>query len=196
MRRYYLDDADVDSQRRLFEEYAAEAQPDARRAAAGAGAHVRAASCSHAFNVLDARGAVSTTERAKAFGRMRRLAREVAQLWAERRDGARAPAARRSADAAALSPPPAADRRSASSWPAPDARVGWLRDRHRGDAAGEVTKTAEAVRAGADREARPRPGSRTATITVHAHAAPRSSPSSTESARASRTPSACVRGPR
>jgi glycyl-tRNA synthetase len=41
--------------------------------------------CSHTFNVLDARGAVSTTERAKAFGRMRTLAREVSRLWAERR---------------------------------------------------------------------------------------------------------------
>ncbi len=48
-------------------------------------AHVMVLRCSHAFNVLDARGAVSTTERAKAFGRMRSLAREVAQLWAERR---------------------------------------------------------------------------------------------------------------
>jgi glycyl-tRNA synthetase len=35
--------------------------------------------------VLDARGAVSTTERARAFARMRSLAREVAQLWSERR---------------------------------------------------------------------------------------------------------------
>ncbi|HEX4700974.1 MAG TPA: glycine--tRNA ligase subunit beta, partial [Pseudonocardiaceae bacterium] len=39
----------------------------------------------HAFNILDARGAVSTTERARAFGRMRGLSREVAQLWRERR---------------------------------------------------------------------------------------------------------------
>ncbi len=29
---------------------------------------------------------MSTTERAKAFGRMRALAREVAQLWAKRRE--------------------------------------------------------------------------------------------------------------
>jgi Glycyl-tRNA synthetase alpha subunit/Glycyl-tRNA synthetase beta subunit len=41
--------------------------------------------CSHAFNVLDARGAVSATERATAFGRMRALARDVARLWADRR---------------------------------------------------------------------------------------------------------------
>ncbi|MEU4395347.1 glycine--tRNA ligase [Kribbella sp. NPDC023855] len=84
MSRYYLDDADVESQKRLFEEYAGEARRmlDARLPVP---AHVYVLRCSHTFNVLDARGAVSTTERAKAFGRMRTLAREVAQLWAERR---------------------------------------------------------------------------------------------------------------
>jgi len=84
MSRYYLDDADVESQKRLFEEYADEARRmlDARLPVP---AHVYVLRCSHTFNVLDARGAVSTTERAKAFGRMRSLAREVAQLWAERR---------------------------------------------------------------------------------------------------------------
>jgi glycyl-tRNA synthetase len=82
--RYYLDDADVDSQRRLFEEYAAEARRmlDARLSVP---AHLQVLRCSHAFNVLDARGAVSTTERARAFGRMRALSRDVARLWAERR---------------------------------------------------------------------------------------------------------------
>ncbi|MGH3861273.1 glycine--tRNA ligase [Actinokineospora sp.] len=84
MSRFYLDDADVDSQRRLFEEYAAEARRllDARLPVP---AHVHVLKCSHAFNILDSRGAVSTTERAKAFARMRGLAREVAALWAERR---------------------------------------------------------------------------------------------------------------
>ena len=84
MSRYYLDDADVESQKRLFEEYASEARRmlDARLPVP---AHVYVLRCSHTFNVLDARGAVSTTERAKAFGRMRTMAREVAQLWAERR---------------------------------------------------------------------------------------------------------------
>ncbi|MGQ0838199.1 glycine--tRNA ligase [Actinokineospora sp.] len=84
MSRFYLDDADVDTQRRLFEDYAAEARRllDARLPVP---AHVHVLKCSHTFNVLDARGAVSTTERAKAFARMRGLAREVAGLWSERR---------------------------------------------------------------------------------------------------------------
>jgi glycyl-tRNA synthetase len=41
---------------------------------------------SHAFNVLDARGAVGVTERADCFASMRALAREVTALWAERRE--------------------------------------------------------------------------------------------------------------
>ncbi|HEY3750190.1 MAG TPA: glycine--tRNA ligase [Pseudonocardiaceae bacterium] len=85
MSRYYLDDADVEATKRLFEDYAAEARRmlDARLPVP---AHYFVLKCSHAFNVLDARGAVSTTERARAFGRMRGLSREVAQLWQERRD--------------------------------------------------------------------------------------------------------------
>ncbi|KAG6546215.1 hypothetical protein Mapa_012253 [Marchantia paleacea] len=41
---------------------------------------------SHAFNLLDARGAVGVTERARFFGRMRTLARQCAQLWMETRE--------------------------------------------------------------------------------------------------------------
>jgi len=37
--------------------------------------------CSHAFNLLDARGAISTTERAAYIGRVRALAREVARAY-------------------------------------------------------------------------------------------------------------------
>ncbi|MEV0443327.1 glycine--tRNA ligase [Streptomyces spectabilis] len=84
MSRYYLDDADVDSAKRLFEEYVAEAQRmlDAKLPAP---AHYQVLKCSHAFNVLDARGAVSTTERARAFARMRVLSREVSRAWTRAR---------------------------------------------------------------------------------------------------------------
>ena len=85
MSRYYLDDADVTTNRELFERYTAEAQRmvDARLPVP---AHTYVLKSSHAFNVLDSRGAISTTERAKAFGTMRRLAREVSRLWVERRE--------------------------------------------------------------------------------------------------------------
>ncbi|MEU4802891.1 glycine--tRNA ligase [Actinosynnema sp. NPDC023587] len=85
MSRYYLDDADVEANKRLFEEYAGEARRmlDERLPMP---AHNLVLKCSHAFNVLDARGAISTTERARAFARMRGLSREVAALWAARRE--------------------------------------------------------------------------------------------------------------
>jgi glycyl-tRNA synthetase len=85
MSRYYLDDADVAANRELLEIYAAEAQ---RLIDAGlpVPAHTYVLKCSQAFNVLDARGAVSTADRAAEFARMRRLAGEVAKLWVARRD--------------------------------------------------------------------------------------------------------------
>jgi glycyl-tRNA synthetase alpha chain len=48
--------------------------------------------CSHTFNLLDARGALSVTERAAYIGRVRTLAREVAQLYLHREDDADAAA--------------------------------------------------------------------------------------------------------
>ncbi len=42
--------------------------------------------CSHTFNLLDARGAISTTERAAYIGRVRALSRQVAQSYYESRE--------------------------------------------------------------------------------------------------------------
>ena len=42
--------------------------------------------CSHTFNLLDARGAISVTERTRFIGRVRDLAREVAHLYAAQRE--------------------------------------------------------------------------------------------------------------
>jgi len=42
--------------------------------------------CSHAFNLLDARGAISVTERAACIGRVRNLARAIAQAYYESRE--------------------------------------------------------------------------------------------------------------
>jgi len=42
--------------------------------------------CSHTFNLLEARGVISVTERTATIGRIRNLARQVAEAWfAERR---------------------------------------------------------------------------------------------------------------
>ncbi|CCH47707.1 glycine--tRNA ligase subunit alpha [Pseudodesulfovibrio piezophilus] len=41
--------------------------------------------CSHSFNMLDARGAISITERATYIGRVRNLASQIARLYADQR---------------------------------------------------------------------------------------------------------------
>ena len=84
MSRYYLDDADVVASQQLFDLHAAEAQRmvDLQLPIP---AYVSVLKCSHTFNVLDARGAISTTERARAFGLMRTLTFEAGRLWVERR---------------------------------------------------------------------------------------------------------------
>jgi glycyl-tRNA synthetase alpha chain len=42
--------------------------------------------CSHLFNLLDARGAISVTERAAYIGRIRTLSRLVAQAYVDSRE--------------------------------------------------------------------------------------------------------------
>jgi glycyl-tRNA synthetase alpha chain len=42
--------------------------------------------CSHTFNLLDARGAISVTERAAYIGKVRNLARQVAQAYYDSRE--------------------------------------------------------------------------------------------------------------
>ncbi|MBB5812300.1 glycine--tRNA ligase [Streptomyces collinus] len=100
MSRYYLDDADIDTNHRLFESYAAEARRllDLELPVP---AYTYVLKCSHTFNVLDARGAISTTERAKAFSLMRGLTHETAKLWERRRAALEHPLGRAAAPAPA-----------------------------------------------------------------------------------------------
>lgn len=84
MSRYYLDDADIEATRALLDIYSSEADRlIAQRLPIPA--HTFVLKSSHAFNVLDARGAISTTERAKWFQTMRTQSRSVAELWTELR---------------------------------------------------------------------------------------------------------------
>nr|MBI2905106.1 glycine--tRNA ligase subunit alpha [Chloroflexota bacterium] len=82
--KYYFEIADVERLRQAYAIYDAEA-----RSALAAGlvlpAYDYLLKCSHTFNVLDARGAVGVTERAGFFGKMRGLAREVAEAYVEQR---------------------------------------------------------------------------------------------------------------
>ena len=89
--------------------------------------------------MLDARGAVSATERAAAFGRMRALAQDVARLWASRRAELGYPLG------VTPPPPPAA---APTSFPEADgARTALLEIGTEELPAAEVTRAAESLRA-------------------------------------------------
>lgn len=82
--KYNFELADVDRLKQMYNLYEAEG-----KSAIAAGlvipAHDYVLRCSQTFNLLDARGAVGVTERAAYFGRMRDLARQVSELYAEQR---------------------------------------------------------------------------------------------------------------
>jgi glycyl-tRNA synthetase alpha chain len=48
-------------------------------------AYERVLECSHTFNLLDARHAIAVNERARYIGRVRNLARAVAEVYADAR---------------------------------------------------------------------------------------------------------------
>jgi glycyl-tRNA synthetase len=77
---YYLDAANIDREQQLFEHYEQEALDMLDRGLV-VPAYSYVLKTSHAFNVLDARGAVGVTERAQFFGRMRALSRRCAEMW-------------------------------------------------------------------------------------------------------------------
>ncbi|XP_055817568.1 glycine--tRNA ligase, chloroplastic/mitochondrial 2 isoform X2 [Solanum dulcamara] len=85
MSAYYLEHASVDHIQKHFDLFEAEAR---RLLDLGLAipAYDQLLKTSHAFNVLDSRGFVGVTERARYFGRMRSLARQCAQLWLKTRE--------------------------------------------------------------------------------------------------------------
>ncbi len=78
--RYNFEVSDADW---LFQQFTGFEQQAARVIAAGLPlpAYELVLKCSHTFNLLDARGAISVTERAAYIGRIRTLARQVAQAY-------------------------------------------------------------------------------------------------------------------
>ncbi|MDQ7024062.1 MAG: glycine--tRNA ligase subunit beta [Anaerolineae bacterium] len=83
--RYYFDVADVDALKRVYDTY----EHEVGRALEGdatISAYDYVLKCSHLFNVLDTRGAIGVTERAKFFRRMRDMTRSVAQSYLEKRE--------------------------------------------------------------------------------------------------------------
>ncbi len=90
---YNFEVADVAMLWKLFELHEAEGH----RLIAAKGpllpAYEQVLKCSHVFNLLDSRGAISVTERVGVIGRVRRLAVGVAQLWNEQCGAGASPAA-------------------------------------------------------------------------------------------------------
>jgi glycyl-tRNA synthetase alpha chain len=80
---YNFEVAPVDILTRRFEEYETECRMLLDRELP-LPAYDQVLKCSHTFNLLDARGAISVTERAAYIGRVRTLARKVAQLYVEK----------------------------------------------------------------------------------------------------------------
>ena len=78
-------EAPVDVLQRRFDEHEAEAEHLLDKGLP-LPAYDQVLKSSHTFNLLDARGAVSVTERAAYIGRIRNLARSVAQSYFESRE--------------------------------------------------------------------------------------------------------------
>jgi glycyl-tRNA synthetase len=84
--KYYFETADIERVRAMYDLFSAEAD-----ACLAAGlivpAHDYVLKCSHSFNILDTRGAISVAERQAFFRRIRELARGVAVAYEEQRKG-------------------------------------------------------------------------------------------------------------
>ena len=81
---YDFELADVERMKRLYEIYKAEAEACIARGLT-LPAHDYVLRQSHTFNLLDARGAIGVTERAKFFADMRAQAKAVSELYVEQR---------------------------------------------------------------------------------------------------------------
>jgi len=84
--KYYFETADVERVRAMYDLFSAEAD-----ACLAQGlilpAHDYVLKCSHCFNILDTRGAISVAERQGFFRRIRELAKGVAVAYGEQRKG-------------------------------------------------------------------------------------------------------------
>jgi glycyl-tRNA synthetase len=81
---YYFEVADVDSLRQMLSLYENEARRSMEKGLV-LPAYDYLIKSSHTFNILDSRGAVGVTERQAMFGRMRDMARKVAEAYGEQR---------------------------------------------------------------------------------------------------------------
>jgi len=82
--RYNFEEADVPAHFEMFKQWEKEALRllDLELVMPGFDSVIK---CSHLFNVLDARGAISVSERVGYIARVRKLARRASQAWVEQR---------------------------------------------------------------------------------------------------------------
>ncbi|HSH01254.1 MAG TPA: glycine--tRNA ligase subunit beta [Anaerolineae bacterium] len=83
--RYYFDVAEVDTILSIYDMYEGEAQRCIEHGLV-VPAHDYNLKCSQLFNILDARGAIGVTERANYFRRMRKVARQISELYIAQRE--------------------------------------------------------------------------------------------------------------
>ncbi|MEJ2025327.1 MAG: glycine--tRNA ligase subunit alpha, partial [Deltaproteobacteria bacterium] len=82
---YHFEKADVDMLLKLFTMYEAESVRSSQEGLV-LPAYDYCLKCSHTFNILDARGAISVTERSQYIDRIRHLARLVAKNYLTQRE--------------------------------------------------------------------------------------------------------------
>ena len=98
--KYNFEEADVDQLFRSFKDYEDQAKQLAAKGLVFP-AYDFAMKCSHLFNTLDARGAISVAERAAYIGRIRNLSKTCAETWVEERSKLGWPILQRTAKATA-----------------------------------------------------------------------------------------------
>ena len=84
--RFNFEEADVSAVQKLLEIYENEAKKLLEKKLV-LPAYEYVLKCSHAFNLLDSRGAISVAERTTIIGRVRALARKCAMLYTEKDEG-------------------------------------------------------------------------------------------------------------
>ena len=82
---YNFSESSADNLRKLFEIYQAEANNLIEKKLTYPALDF-VLKCSHTFNLLDARGVISVTDRAQYIEKIRKLAREVASSWVDERE--------------------------------------------------------------------------------------------------------------
>ncbi len=95
---YDFELADVERLAQMYNLFEAEAQACLRQGLV-IPAHDYVLRCSHTFNLLDSRGAIGVTERAKYFARMRALSRDVSKAFLQQREALGYPLRRQAAAA-------------------------------------------------------------------------------------------------